>query len=61
MKRQALLRHLRRHGCELKREGSRHSIWWNPSTGARSPIPRHNEIKDTTAREICVQIGVPPP
>ncbi len=33
MKRSALLRHLRRHGCVLKREGSRHSLWMNPGTG----------------------------
>lgn len=61
MKRRALERHLRDHGCELKREGSRHSIWWRPSTGARAPVPRHNEIKDTTARAVCDQIGVPRP
>jgi len=33
MKRSTLLQHLRRHGCYLKREGSAHSLWTNPSTG----------------------------
>jgi hypothetical protein len=27
MKRQTLLRHLRRHGCDLVREGRSHTIW----------------------------------
>ena len=34
MKRSTLLQHLRRHGCYLKREGSSHSLWTNPRTGA---------------------------
>ena len=34
MKRSTLLRHLRQHGCYLKREGGAHSLWCNPSTGA---------------------------
>ena len=34
MKRGDLLRHLRRHGCYLKREGRSHSLWTNPTTGA---------------------------
>ena len=44
MKRERLLRHLRKHGCYLKREGARHSLWCNPSTGAIEAIPRHIEI-----------------
>jgi len=34
MKRNSLLRHLRKHGCYLKREGREHSLWINPRTGA---------------------------
>ena len=34
MKRGDLLRHLRKHGCHLKREGRSHSLWTNPATGA---------------------------
>jgi hypothetical protein len=30
MKRAKLMQHLRKHGCELVREGARHSIWRNP-------------------------------
>ena len=52
MKRSALLRHLRRHGCVLKREGSAHSLWLNPATGAVEAVPRHTEIPDLLARKI---------
>ena len=43
MKRGDLLRHLRQHGCHLKREGRSHSLWTNPSTGALEAVPRHTE------------------
>ncbi len=33
MKRETLLRHLRRYGCVLRREGKEHSVWENPQTG----------------------------
>jgi hypothetical protein len=34
-----LLRHLRKHGCHLKREGRSHSRWTNPMTGAVEATP----------------------
>ena len=58
MKRSALLRHLRKHGCFLKREGGEHSLWLGPS-GRLEAIPRHNEIPDKLARKICCTLGVP--
>ena len=58
MKRGALLRHLRRHGCYVKREGRAHSLWVNPQTGAVEAIPRHTEIPDSLARKICSSLGV---
>ena len=61
MKRKDLLRHLRQHGCVLVREGGEHSIWQNPSTGRRSSVPRHREIVDYTAQQICKQLGLPRP
>ncbi|MFN8617691.1 MAG: type II toxin-antitoxin system HicA family toxin [Dehalococcoidia bacterium] len=61
MKRGDLIRHLRDHGCELRREGSLHSLWWNPGNGVREPIPRHSEIPDLLVRKICRRMGVPPP
>ncbi|MEO1133895.1 MAG: type II toxin-antitoxin system HicA family toxin [Cyanobacteria bacterium J06639_1] len=59
MKRSALLKHLRRHGCILKREGSRHSIWMNPQTGDTEAIPRHTEIKNSLAKVICRGLSIP--
>jgi mRNA interferase HicA len=61
MKRTALLRHLREHGCEPLREGGRHSWWQNRRENRRSAIPRHNEIDDHLARKICKDLGVPAP
>jgi aerobic-type carbon monoxide dehydrogenase small subunit (CoxS/CutS family) len=59
MKRQALLRHLRRHACYLKREGRSHSLWCNPRTGHIEAIPRHTEIPERLAKKICRCLGVP--
>ncbi len=59
MKRNKLLRHLRSHGCELLREGSRHSWWHNQNLNTRSAIPRHNDINDILAKKICKDLGVP--
>jgi predicted RNA binding protein YcfA (HicA-like mRNA interferase family) len=61
MKRLDLVRHLERHGCSLDREGANHSIFRNPTNGRCAAIPRHREIKDTTARTICSQLGIPRP
>jgi hypothetical protein len=59
MKRNALLKHLRRHGCALKREGRAHSLWYNPRTGDVEAVPRHIEIPDGLARKICRGLPVP--
>ncbi len=61
MKRQDLLRHLRKHGCRLLREGRGHSVWVSPANNRQSTIPRHREVDDYTARAICRQLGVPEP
>lgn len=59
MKRNALLQHLRRHGCVLKREGGAHSLWTNPVNGAMEAVPRHTEIANLLARKICRGLGIP--
>ena len=61
MKRQALLKHLRRYGRVLKREGGWHSLWDNPSTGDVEAIPRHTEVPDLLARKICRGLSVREP
>ena len=59
MKRGDLLRHLRRHGCYLKREGASHSLWCNPKTGAVEAVPRHTEVANRLAQKICRNLSVP--
>ena len=58
MKREDLLRHLRRMGCYLKREGARHSLWCNPQSGSIEAVPRHSEVPDKLAKKICRGLGV---
>lgn len=57
---QTLEKHLVDHDCAVVREGSRHTVWHNEKSGARSTVPRHREMPRTTARAICKQLGVPP-
>lgn len=59
MKRNALLKHLRYHGCYMKREGSSHSLWTNPQTGWVEAVPRYTEIPNKLARKICRKLSVP--
>jgi mRNA interferase HicA len=59
LKRRQLLRHLKKHGCSLLREGSNHSIYQNDETGAEAPVPRHTEVDNVTARVICKELGIP--
>jgi mRNA interferase HicA len=41
------------------REGSNHTLVVNGRTGARSVVPRHNEVKKDIARKICKDLGIP--
>jgi len=59
VKRSSLLRHLRQHGCVLKREGASHSLWTNPRTGTIEAIPRHAEVANLLAKKICRNLDVP--
>jgi mRNA interferase HicA len=61
VKRRELVRHLERHGCRLLREGSNHTLYFNPEQRKVTTIPRHREINDYLARKICRDLGVPEP
>ncbi|HEV2496057.1 MAG TPA: type II toxin-antitoxin system HicA family toxin [Terriglobia bacterium] len=61
MKRRQLERHLTEHGCELLREGSRHSVFYNPRESTTSTVPRHKEINEHLARKICRDLKIPSP
>ncbi|MFI3220038.1 MAG: type II toxin-antitoxin system HicA family toxin [Methylococcales bacterium] len=60
MKRSELIRYLNAQGCELLREGGRHSWWHNSLQNKRSAVPRHNEISDILANKICKDLGIKP-
>ena len=59
MKRNDLLRHLRLHGCILKREGDSHSLWLNPRTGEQQAVPHHTEISNLLSRAVCRGLSIP--
>jgi predicted RNA binding protein YcfA (HicA-like mRNA interferase family) len=61
MKRIDLIRHLEQLGCQLFREGSRHSVYVNRFTRTTSAVPRHREINEFLARKICRDLQVPEP
>jgi mRNA interferase HicA len=53
--------HLRKHGCELLREGKEHSIYKNLANGKTAAVPRHIEIATITAKKICERLDIPKP
>jgi hypothetical protein len=61
MKRGDLIRHLLLHGCLLKREGKKHSIYLNPAKGVAVPVKRHHEIDNLSCKLICRQLGIDDP
>lgn len=61
MKRRELVRHLEKHGCQLDREGGKHSQYRNPAKGKTSAVPRHAEINDILVRKICRDLEIPEP
>lgn len=58
MKRRQLVKHLESCGCESYGEGAKHSKYRNPATGKRTTVPRHVEIDNNLARDICNQLGI---
>jgi mRNA interferase HicA len=60
MKRTKLIKYLRENGCELIREGAKHSWWGNSVSNKKSSVTRHSEIKDILARKICKDLGIKP-
>ncbi len=59
MKRNKLLKYLRMHGCFLKREGAKHSLWQNPENGAIEAVPRHVELPDMLCKKIIRNLDLP--
>jgi hypothetical protein len=61
MKRHELLRHLHLHGCILKREGARHSLYVNPLNGVTETVPRHVELDNRLVKKMCGRLNIPEP
>jgi mRNA interferase HicA len=61
VKRRAFLKHLRAQGCELIREGAKHSWSGHEENEARSAVPRHSEISNELIKKICKDLGIEPP
>jgi mRNA interferase HicA len=43
----------------MVREGGKHSLYKNKSTGEMSTVPRHPDIKENLCRKICKDLGIP--
>lgn len=61
MKREEFMKHLRRYGCYIKREGSSHTIVQNIKNGASETVPRHNEIDNVLVKKICKRLDIKGP
>jgi mRNA interferase HicA len=59
MKRSVLLKYLADNNCIAFREGSNHTIILNVLNNKKTALPRHNEIGDILAAEICKQLAIP--
>ena len=59
MKRIESIGHPQQHGCDLLREGAKHSVYVNRDKGKSSTVPRHRELSDFLARKICRDLEVP--
>ena len=58
MKRNDLIRYLRKNKCIFIREGANHSVFFNSFTKRTSTIPRHKEINNHLAEKICKDLGI---
>ncbi|MGM0665299.1 MAG: type II toxin-antitoxin system HicA family toxin [Thermodesulfobacteriota bacterium] len=58
MKRHQLIKHLKKNGAYLLREGRRHSIFIKGHL--KTQVPRHNEIVDELAHKICKDLDMTP-
>jgi mRNA interferase HicA len=59
MRRNDLIKHLEKHGCQKLREGAKHTMYLNTNSGDISTIPRHVEINKFLAKKICKDLSVP--
>lgn len=60
MKYKELFRILKDHGCEIKRHGSSHDIWFSPINDCLFPVGRHGsqEVPKGTLNSILKEAGI---
>jgi len=58
LNRRDFIRELAQKGCVLERHGKKHDLYLNTRTGKKSPVPRHNEIKNSLCQLIRKQLGI---
>lgn len=60
MKYSELKRLLKKHGCILDSEGTRHEMWYSPTTDKYFPVGRHNteDVKKGTLKSILNAAGI---
>ena len=56
MKRIELIKHLKHHGCELLREGGKHSVFINPSQGKAGSVPIKGKADEDSDLDIVALI-----
>ena len=61
MMRRDLVGHLIKNGCRLELESARHSWWVGAAAGRRASVPRHADIADMLAINICRDLRIEPP
>ena len=59
MKRTRLVQILNQMGAVFVRHGKRHDVYWQPLTKVETTVPRHDEIKEFTAKSIIKTLSVP--
>jgi predicted RNA binding protein YcfA (HicA-like mRNA interferase family) len=57
MKRNLLLKLIRKQGAVFVRHGSKHDIYENPKTGVVEQVPRHPDIDERLAKHIIQRLS----
>ena len=57
MKRNLLLKKIRKIGAIFVRHGKKHDIYENPKTGAIEQIPRHTDIEENLVKNIIRRLS----
>ncbi len=54
------VRSLKKQGIKFKAHGKKHDVYWNPTNGLESQIPRHStqDIKNGTKDRILKDLGL---